>query len=93
MIKNIFNELDRDIIKNYELKFNTSSLPVNFNKYQLVDFHEIDEKKIKIINSIKYVDFTCSAFVVIESLCNQIYLHIGETEYVIKKSRIFLLYF
>jgi hypothetical protein len=89
MVKNIFKEIDKDFKYKYGLTFNTNLLPPNFNKYKLIIWDEIDHKNIIINNSIKYLDFSHSTFVIIESLDNQIYLYIGGVEYLIKKSILF----
>jgi hypothetical protein len=89
MIKNIFDKIDKDIKDKYGLTFNTNSLPPNFNKYKLINLDEIDDKNIIINNSIKYIDFPLSCFVLIESLDEQIILFIGGMDCFIKKSRLF----
>lgn len=89
MIKNIFNEIDKKINDKYGLTFNTNSLPPNFNKYKLINLDEIDDKNIIIYNSIKYLNFPQSCFVLIESIDEQIILFISGVEYFIKKSMLF----
>jgi hypothetical protein len=79
-----------DFSKKYILIFNSSSLPINFDKYKLINLKTIDMKNLITMNEIKYLNFPYSGFVVIESLIEQIYLYIGGTQYLVKKNRIFL---
>jgi hypothetical protein len=79
-----------DFYKKYILKFNISSLPVNFHKYKLINLEEINLENLLLLNGIRYLNFPYSTFVVIESIEEQIYLYLGGNEYLIKKNRIFL---
>lgn len=79
-----------DFYKKYILKFNISSLPVNFHKYKLINLEEINLENLLLLNGIRYLNFPYSTFVVIESIEEQIYLYLGGNEYLVKKNRIFL---
>jgi hypothetical protein len=90
-------ENEKDVKLNYYfgikfnngIKFNTSLIPPNFHNYQLMNLNLINEKDIRIINLIKYLDFSFSTFIVIESPNNQINLIIGGIKYTVTKSILF----
>ena len=86
----INHQISSDFSKKYILKFNSLLLPINFEKYKLINLETIDMKNSIIINDIKYLNFPYSTFVVIESSIEPIYLYIGGSEYLVKNNRIFL---
>lgn len=85
-LSNIYNKFSND----FTIKFNPLSLPIDFYKYELLDFDKIDKKNFIIKNSMKYITFQKSTFIVIESIDEDINICIGNEELVIKNKRLFL---